>query len=188
MSQRGGIENPTLNMAIDTGKPVEWFDEQVYDEVVPIGDEMGGQGAIGNPSAYLKIMRSLLMDDEKLLKSDTVKQMFTPQLDGAAKAACQGFHELDLWKGTFASHKLGTGCNWGLAGLIIESDEETGRKKGSMNWSGLPNTWWSIDMETGLALVYASNVLPYGDHASHRYQQLFEKEMYDRFASSQSKH
>jgi len=186
MAQRGGVENPALVLAIDTGKPVEWYEDLLYDDVVPIGDEMGGQGATGNAVSYFKILESLLNDDEKLLKSETVKQMFTPQLAGPAKEACQQFHELDMWEGKFTSYKVGTGVNWGLAGIIIESDLDTGRKKGTLNWGGLPNLLWSIDRETGLALFYAGNLLPFGDQASHRYQQLFEKEMYDRLARLRS--
>ena len=186
MTSRGGVESPADNIGVETGKPVEWYEDLLYDDVVPIGDEMGGQGAVGSPTAYFKILESLLHDDEKLLKSETVKQMFSPQLVGGSKEACQQTHEMDMWKGKFSSHKVGTDLNWGLAGLLVQSDEDSGIKKGTLTWGGLPNLQWSIDRESGLALLYAGNVLPFGDPASYRYQQLFEKEMYDRLASSRS--
>jgi len=70
--------------------------------------------------------------------------------------------------------------DWGLAGMLVDSDEATGRKKGTMNWSGLPNLLWTIDRAAGLATFYASNIVPFGDPPSHRMQQLFETEMYSR--------
>jgi len=188
MTQRGGVEDPAMkHLENDTGKPVEWFNGLLYDDEVPVGDEMGGHGSVGNPASYFKILESLLMDDGKLLKPETVKEMFTPQLDGAAKESFQRFHELDIWKGKFSSHRVGTGVNFGLAGLLTESDEETGMKKGTLSWSGLPNLLWSIDRDSGLALLYASNLLPFGDQVSYRYQQLFEQEMYERLAKFTSK-
>ena len=47
----------------------------------------------------------------------------------------------------------------------------------------LPNLLWTTDRETGLALFYGSNIVPFGDFQSAQYQQLFEKEMYDKYKS-----
>jgi hypothetical protein len=44
---------------------------------------------------------------------------------------------------------------------------------------------WTIDRASGLSLFYASNIMPYGDFKSHEFQQLFEKEMYKRYAGNQ---
>lgn len=185
MTHRVGIDNPKYNLPADTGKPVDWSEEILYD-AVPTGDEMGGQGAIGNPSDYLEILKSILKDDTKLLKPSTVKDMFTPQLSPATKEALQSFTDDDTWKGTFASQKAGTGVDWGLTGLLTDIDLETGRKKGTLTWSGMPNLLWTIDRNAGLACFYASNIVPFGDHASHRMQQLFEKEVYSRFTTAET--
>ncbi|KAG9247077.1 beta-lactamase/transpeptidase-like protein [Calycina marina] len=186
---RGGVSKPASSLPEDTGKPVVWSDAILFDDPNPIDNEMGGQGCWGKPSSYMKILKSILDNDGKLLKPETVELMFTPQLAPAsnAKKALQKFNDDNIWTGTFASHEAGTPLNYGLGSGLVEVNEATGRKKGTLSWSGLTNLLWTIDRETGLALFYASNLIPFGDHASHWYQQLFEKEMYDRFAKSNSK-
>src|SRR6476469_4727219 len=121
MRQRGGIEKPSFALPVDTGKPAEWSDAILYQDPYPIGDEMGGQGTTGNAVDFLTILKSILLDDGKLLKSSTIKDMFTQQLDPAQKAACTAYHEMPYFVGTFGSQKQGSDFGWGLAGLI--SDE-----------------------------------------------------------------
>ena len=78
----------------------------------------------------------------------------------------------------FVSQKLGTEINYGLGGLLTLSDKESGIKRGTLSWSGLPNLLWTIDRASGMSLFYANNVTPFGDYALYKIQQLFEKEMY----------
>jgi CubicO group peptidase (beta-lactamase class C family) len=182
MTVRGGIKNPMISIPIDNGEKVEWTDTLLYD--IPTVDECGGQGSYGSPVSYMKILQSILSDDGKLLKSKTIDEMFTPQLGAGARKGFENFLELPYYKDAFASHKVGTKVNWGLGGMMVMQDEHTGRKRGTMSWSGLPNLLWSIDRAAGLNLMYASNVLPFGDFPSARMQVLFETEMYRRFAKA----
>lgn len=41
-------------------------------------DSFGGHGACGTPQDFFKVVGSLLMDDEKLLKKETARAMFQP--------------------------------------------------------------------------------------------------------------
>jgi len=180
LSAREGIENPLFNLPRDTGKPVEWTDELIYDDPLPIGEEYGGQGLIASAQEYFQILTSILLDDGKLLKSDTVKQMFEPQLTEEQKAAQHAFNDMPFWKDTFASLPAGTELDWGLAGRLVMQDLGSGRKKGTLTWSGLPNLLWTIDREAGLVTFWASNLVPFGDLESGRWQRRWEEEMYRR--------
>lgn len=184
MTSRDGIENPRFNLPVDTGKPVIWSDDQLYDDPISMGDEFGGQGCTGSGVEYIKVLKSLLQDDSKLLKHETIDLMFSPQLNADTHAAFIAFLEAPYFKDTFSSHPHGSKMDHGLGGLLDMQDVATGRKEGTLSWSGLPNLLWTIDRNAGLATFYASNILPFGDHKSHIWQQAFEKEMYSTLKSS----
>ena len=182
LTARGGIEDPMGNFPSHTGKKVEWLEERLWD--LPTADECGGQGLCGSPVSYLKMMQSILDDDGKLLRSETIEEMFKPQLGPGSRQAYEKSFEEEVYKDSFASHKEGTKASWGLGGMIVLQDEATGRKSGTLSWSGLPNLLWTIDRAAGLNLMYASNVVPFGDFPSAKMQVLFETEMYKRLAEA----
>jgi len=180
MSVRKGIENPILGLPVRNEEMVEWTDHILYD--IPIKDEFGGEGAIGSPVEYVKILQSIIADDGALLKSETIDEMFVPQLSEGGVKALDEYIELPFYQGgAFASVKVGTKVSWGLGGLLfLEDYEETGRRKGTLTWSGMPNLMWTINREAGLCALYAGNLLPFGDFASGDMQMRFEREMYAR--------
>lgn len=180
LTARGGIENPLFSLAIDTGKEVEWTEEKIYDDPIPIGEEYGGQGAMGSAVEYFKILTSLLLDDGKLLQSQTVELMFSPQLSPGPLAGLKAYIEAPWSIGKFATPATGTELDWGLSGMLMVSGKEGGRKKGTLTWSGLANLLWTVDREAGLATFWASNVVPFGDVRSAVWQGEFERVMYER--------
>lgn len=163
-----------------TDEKVTWTDFKLYDD--PIAEEFGSGGAIGSATEYMKILESICGDDGRLLMSETIDTMFTPQLTGAAQEKFTMVQGLLAKGGMFTSRPPGTAMGHGLAGVVVMQDLETGPKEGTMSWSGLPNLMWTMDRASGLCLFYASNLVPFGDFKSHEMQQLFEKEMYKRYA------
>lgn len=123
-----------------SGKVVP-FDQQLMN--AGRGDCMGGQGSYADLTEYIKILHSILVDDGKLLKPETTAQMFQPQLTKASKAAQKhvlGIPEVaGLFVGDFPNN---VEYDWGLAGMLIQGDNEGRRKKGTLVWSGLPNLFW----------------------------------------------
>ena len=176
MTKRGDVE--MYGMAVENEDKVAWTDDKLYDD--PIADEFGGAGGIGPAKEYLKILHSICADDGKLLMSETIDEMFTPQLNDEAQKDFSNFFGVLGETEMFSSHKGDVKVNYGLGGELILSDKDTGIRSGTLSWSGLPNLLWTIDRGSGLSLFYASNVVPFGDHKSHKFQQLFEKEMYTR--------
>jgi CubicO group peptidase (beta-lactamase class C family) len=115
----------------------------------PAKDDLGGAGAYSSASEYLKVLASILRNDGVLVKSESVDEMFTPQLNDIQKAAYTNLvnsapERNDELTGGI---QLGTDVTWGLGGVIIQEDIADGRRKGSMYWSGLPNLHW-VSRET----------------------------------------
>lgn len=182
MTSRGVVENAALGFATRTEEKVEWTDELAYDD--PTEDEYGGAGAIGSAGEYMKILDSILANDGKLLKAETVDLAFTPQLTGGAEKALDEWFSSPFFWDIFSSQPKGTKLNHGLVGGLVMDDVEGSLRRGTATWSGLPNLLWTIDRVKGLSCFYASNILPFGDHKSAEMQRLFEREMYARLEKS----
>ncbi|OBT71564.1 hypothetical protein VF21_09580 [Pseudogymnoascus sp. 05NY08] len=164
------------------GEAVIWTDDKLYED--PCAHEFG---AIGSATDFLKILTSICASDGKLLKAPTIDEMFTPQLAPGPQRALTLYNDALAEIETFTSRKAGAKLNFGLGGLLVLSDDETGLKAGTMTWSGLPNLLWTIDRRSGLSAFYAGNVIPFGDFRSHKMQQMFEREVYGLASAAGSK-
>lgn len=106
-------------------------------------DCFGGQGAFASMPDYFKILRSLLVDDEKLLKRSTTAQMFQPQLSKesreAQKLVMAEPEKTLLFVGKFPEHVR---LDWGIGGILTREADEGWRGQHTMMWSGLPNLFW----------------------------------------------
>ena len=110
-------------------------------------EEFGGEGGYGTMPDYLKLLQSLLADDEKILKRETTKMMFSPQLTPESQKALQEVFNTTnksvLYVGVLPENVR---YDWGLGGLLTMEDIAVNgapwRRKGCMVWSGLPNLFW----------------------------------------------
>lgn len=139
----------------------------------------GGHGASATLGDYLKILRSILANDGKILKPQTVEMMFTPQLTPESKQALKGFRN-----GPFAHMIIGENdgaieADWGLGGILFLEDDQGRRKKGTLNWGGVCNTFWIIDREADLTLTFGTQVLPPGDQPTSETITAVEKAVYE---------
>jgi hypothetical protein len=160
-------------------------------------DCFGGQGASGNLEDYMKILTSLLVNDGKLLRKETADQFFQPQLTAESKAAQKALFQdpekLKLFIGDFPSD---VEYDWGLGGILVQSEGRTRRFKGTMIWSGMPNLFWVISRKTevkvliadifqfidrarGLCGVIGMQLLPPADPKAQELVRLFEEGMYE---------
>ncbi|KIY01263.1 uncharacterized protein Z520_02815 [Fonsecaea multimorphosa CBS 102226] len=151
--------------------------------------EMGGQGLFASAASYLKILHSILVDDEKLLKKEATATMFQPQLSAESRDALQALYAGRPTKGPCAigTFPPGVQYDWGLGGLLTTEDVNqegvTYRKKGCMNWSGMPNLFWFLDRNAGVCGFYGGQMMPSGDAKVQEMIHLFEKTMYEEAAS-----
>ena len=106
-------------------------------------DCFGGHGASASMPDYFKILQSLLVDDEKLLKRSTTAQMFQPQLtkegQEAQKRVMAKSQKTLLFVGEFPKH---VPLDWGIGGILTREADEGWRGQHTMMWSGLPNLFW----------------------------------------------
>jgi CubicO group peptidase (beta-lactamase class C family) len=116
-----------------------------------VKEELGGVGLHASMISYMKILYSLLADDEKLLKKETTAKMFQPQLTPDAQASLQSvFNHIPKGEEGAAPPYIGTfpqvRYDFGLGGMLSMEDVDSGslkwRRKGYFFWSGMPNIFW----------------------------------------------
>ena len=106
-------------------------------------EEFGGHGAYADLSDYVKILHSILCDDEVLLRKETAARMFQPQLTKESKMGLQDVMSMPeasaMLVGDFP-RKID--YDWGIGGLLVQQDNVRRRKKGTLIWSGMPHVFW----------------------------------------------
>ncbi|KPM39838.1 hypothetical protein AK830_g6733 [Neonectria ditissima] len=144
-----------------------------------IQEEFGGQGLYASMPSYLKILKSLLVDDEQLLGKKTTALMFEPQLTSQSREALQAVYRGQPSTGpcSIGHFPPETQYDWGLGGLLTMEDGDW-RKKGCLNWSGMPNLLWFLDRAAGLCGIYGGQLMPAGDVKAKEMITLFEKTIY----------
>lgn len=183
MSKREGEVHPMFGSTMNPEGKVVWTKDRVWGD--PVEDDFGGAGGYATATDYSKILHSICSNDGKLLKKETVDEMFRPQLSEESQKHLTGL--LTIWQlnNMFGGLPTGTEVDFGLGGLLCLNDlETTGRKKGSMSWGGLPNLVWWMDRQAGLSGIYASQVIPPGDPRSLEMARKFEGAMYERLKQS----
>lgn len=128
----------------------------------PVETAFGGAGVYSSIQEYMKILQSLLNDDGKLLMSETLDNMFKPQLSSASRESLMKQLEDPELNDMLGSLPLGSEKDWGLSGLLLQEDVKDGRRKGTLSWGGAANSYWvstrsnSRAIATGFLLTSAS--------------------------------
>lgn len=52
---------------------------------------------------------------------------------------------------------------WGLTFMITPHPSATGRGANAVHWAGLPNLWWWLDREKGVAGMVCTQIMPSSD-------------------------
>ncbi|KAM7208545.1 acyltransferase LovD [Naviculisporaceae sp. PSN 640] len=126
----------------------------------------GGEAGHADLTAYIEILNSLLVDDERLLKKQTAELLFKPMLkeEGAKK----GLLEVLKDPGWIVGWIPDTGeYNHSLGGVLVDFDEKEGktksgntnRRRGFLMWGGMFNLSWFIDREAGVTALFGTSVL-----------------------------
>lgn len=157
-----------------------------------VGDHMnaGGRGDFGGhglfmPGAdYVKVLRSLLAGDGKLLRPATVDGMFQPRLGPEAAAG----HRAALagpWGGFFrVGTDPGMAVGHGLGGLLTLEDVPGWYGERTLTWGGGLTLAWFIDRSNGLCGVGAIQAaLPVDVDAVEALKQTFRRDVYRKYAA-----
>ncbi|KAG9659751.1 beta-lactamase family protein, partial [Aureobasidium melanogenum] len=141
----------------------------------------GGHGCYADLTDYIKILESLLLDDEKLLSKASTAVMFSPHLTPESRKGIKqvfGMKEVvSLFVGKFPENVT---YDWGIGGVLVDTRDDDHRKKGTMIWSGMPNNFWFVDREKGVCGLFGTQVYPPGDPQVGEMIDLFEREVYAR--------
>ena len=149
------------------------------DLVFPAPEVEGGSGGLGmyaNVPDYVRVLADLLKDCPVLLKKETVDLLFEAQFPPDSKT----LHTLDANSHMYKHMTRGVGpgyCNYTIGGLLVIKDIEYEgyfKPQGTMTWDGKPNLHWSINRRRGLALMFATQVLPSGDAKMQTLSRVFE--------------
>ncbi len=103
-------------------------------------DDLGGGGLFSSAPDYVKVLISLLKNDGKLLKPETVKLMLTPQLSDDKHLVATATEPLA--GPMFRAGVESAAWNFGLGGILNMEDVDGVCKKGTITWGGLPNLFW----------------------------------------------
>ncbi|KFY31518.1 hypothetical protein V493_01032, partial [Pseudogymnoascus sp. VKM F-4281 (FW-2241)] len=131
----------------------------------PAQDDCGGIGGYSIAPDYMKLLTALLHADAKLLKSSSIDEMFEPQLPDS-KYLEQVLKVPEMRNILVGNFPEGLKVNFGLGGMLNMEPLPSGRRKGSMQWGGMPNLFWWIDRKSAICGTYFSQVMPMGDRKS----------------------
>lgn len=169
--------------------PLEEVDptKSMMKQPVDAKDDYGGAGLFGTAEDYLKLLKSVLRDDGKLLKSESLELLFEPSLSPQCRIALMNNLSIpDLAKLLIPGEPVvgtpGAG-DWdhGLGGLIGLHESDDGFGSQWLQWVGGPNLKWWIDRKGGTCGMYATQLFPPGETKSVHLQKLFQKEVVGRF-------
>lgn len=118
----------------------------------PVREYSGGGGLFSSLNDYLKFLACILnegeLDGHRILSEETVALMFRDELPGVLN-----LNEEEIADSSRMAHSL----SW----AVQLADNDFGRKAGSAYWSGYFNTYYSIDRNSGIAVVVMANYLPF---------------------------
>ncbi|KAK3322806.1 putative transesterase [Apodospora peruviana] len=146
--------------------------------------DFGGHGLFVPGIDYVKILRSLLANDGKLLKPQTVDDMFTDHLGPEAakghQVALAGPGGIFFGVGTEMGMKRGHG----LGGLLMLESVEGWYGERTMSWGGGQTLAWFIDPTNNLCGVGAIQAaLPFDMATVVQLKQTFRKDIYRKYAA-----
>lgn len=146
--------------------------------------DFGGHGMFMAGGDYIKILRSLLANDGKVLKPATVDNMFehhlSPEATAGHKAALASPMGIFFSVGT----EPGTKAGHGLGGLLTLEDVDGWYGERTLSWGGGLTLTWFIDRKNGLCGVGAVQAaLPFDGDVAAKLKQIFRHDVYRKHAA-----
>ncbi|CAK7219182.1 hypothetical protein SBRCBS47491_003759 [Sporothrix bragantina] len=146
----------------------------------------GGGGVFTNPRDYFKVLVACVNSDPVLLTPASYELLCEPSLTLPAAAAFQTMRTQALEAANAAAEQRGTPMTipgakqwtWAVGGSLNLDDVPGGRRAGTIAWGGLPNLSWTVDRASGVAVLYASQLLPPGEALTAWVVRQLEAEVY----------
>ena len=137
--------------------------------------DMGGSGVCCSTPDFMKLLKSLLRKDGKILNAESIDKLLGHRLPDRTVMESKEVREF------FPSVPPEVRVDHSLAGLVnLDSLPATGRSPGSSSWSGATSTYWWIDPVAGVCGFYGSQVMQVRDQGiSLRKFEEFERAVYE---------
>ena len=148
----------------------------------PVTSFSAGGGLFSSPKDYLTFLACILNDGKyaggQILQPESVAIMFENQLP-------ENMHiDFDIPEGGLPAN-VGRAPDetdsYSLSWAIEASEDELVRTKGTGYWAGIANSYYMIDKQKGIAIVYFTQFLPFNDKVSYDFFRLYENEVYAKF-------
>jgi methyl acetate hydrolase len=114
----------------------------------------GGAGLHSSLNDYLRFLQCIVgrgeADGVRILQAATVESLFADQFPLVLTERA-------------AEEQAGRGFAHGLAWALQAEGSDYGRRPESGYWSGYYNTYYSVDIQTGIAVVVMTNIVPPND-------------------------
>ncbi|KAF1965097.1 beta-lactamase/transpeptidase-like protein [Bimuria novae-zelandiae CBS 107.79] len=120
----------------------------------------------------------------KLLRSESVKEMFQPHLETPKGLDNPAEYSLSSRNAIWNTVPDDVPVSFGIGGLINTTAVPKRRGVNSLTWSGLPNCYWWIDLNNGVAGMYLSQLIPSGDEKAIELLTKFEEFVYSSLDKS----
>ena len=145
----------------------------------PVTSFNAGGGLFGSPKDYLTFLQCMLnygkYDGGQLLSRASFELMLT---DNLPKDVHLNYEQFENDVIGFTGEFFDESDRWGLAWAIKSNDNESIRPTGSVYWAGAANSYYTLDVENKIAVVYFAQYFPFNDKESFDFYRLFEKEVY----------
>ena len=145
----------------------------------PVKSFNAGGGLFSSPKDYMIFLQCMLnygkYEGGQLLKKETFELMLTDNLPKDVKLNWEQFDNNVIgFTGGFDDES----DRWGLAWAIEANKSELYRPNGSVYWAGAANSYYTLDLENKIAIVYFTQYFPFNDKETFDFYKLFEKEVY----------
>jgi len=147
---------------------------------------MGGGGLCGMPTDYAAFIQMMLAGG----KSKTGQQVFRPETVALMATNSIGSLQAGALKSVIphlsndADFFPGRRQGWGMSFLINLEPTPEGRRPGSLSWAGLANTYFWIDLASGIGGLIMTQMLPFADRAVLEAYNAFERAVYDELVDA----
>lgn len=135
--------------------------------------QSGGAGIFAKPSEYVRIFAALLNGgvyaptNTRILKEETVKEMFTNQIPQWPDFARQGIPtyapEVTNALPEIFPQPGNPPQGWGLSFHLTTTPTDYGRGANTAFWCGIINSYYWIDVEKGVAGFVCAQLYPFAD-------------------------
>lgn len=150
-----------------------------FHDRVPLGpsDQYGGGALFSSPKDYLVFLSMLLSDGmwngTRILSEASVRSMFENQLPAGVTQAFESVEPALVQESDFSGPRDLFSFGFGLR--VDEKGEPTARAY----WAGVYNSYYTVDHENKIAVVYFSQFLPFGDPRALDLYRRFERTFYE---------